>query len=194
MDDYKGFLSGANLQSIADIQSGRFPDGKRVSVGGIISGLKVRQLKNNNILATLRIEDFDSSVAVTVFGNAYEMYKPILSAGKPVILSGRISEHEDREIEIVFEKCALISEDFKNNSPKKYKSGLYLKIKNTEDGSFAKIKEVLKKYKGDSAVYIVCTDTNRKLEAPKNLYVSYSQNLAKELAEIVGDNNIKYIN
>ncbi len=194
MDDYKTFLKGANLQSIADIQSGKYPDGKRVSVGGIISGLKVRQLKNNNLLASLRIEDFDGSVSVTVFGNAYEMYKPILTAGKPVVLSGRISEHEDRETEIVFEKCTAINQEFKNNSQKKYKSGFYLKIKNTEQPEFLKIKETLAKYKGDTAVYIVCTDNNRKLEAPKNLYVSYSQNLENELAEIVGDNNIKYIN
>ncbi len=193
MDDYKAFLKGANLQSIADIQGGKYPDGKRVSVGGIISGLKVRQLKNNNLMANLRIEDFDASVSVTVFGNAYEMYKPILTAGKPVILLGRISEHEDRETEIVFEKCEAISEDFKNKAPQKYKSGLYLKIKNTEDPSFSKIKEVLLRNSGDQAVYIVCTDTNRKLEAPRNMYISYSQKLEKELALIVGDNNIKYV-
>ncbi len=193
MDDYKAFLKGANLQSIADIRSGKYPDGKRVSVGGIVSGLKVRQLKNNNLLCNLKIEDFDASVSVTVFGNAYEMYKPMLTSGKPLILSGRISEHEDRELEIVFEKCQLISEDFKNKAEPKYKSGLYIKIKNTEDASFTAIKEILSEYRGDKPVFIICTDTNKKLEAPRSLYIEFSQKLAEELESIVGKNNIKYI-
>ncbi len=195
MDDYKAFLKGANLQEIADIQSGKYPDGKRVNVAGIVSGIKVRQLKNNNLLCSLKIEDFNSSVNVTVFGNAYEMYKPLLTANKPIILTGRISEHEDREIEIVFEKCQVISEEFKGKeAPKKYKSGLYLKINNTTNPMFSKVKEILANHSGSSPVYIVCTDTNKKLEAPRQLYVNFSKTLEIELGQILGSENIKYIN
>ena len=194
MDDYKEFLKGANLDEIADILQGKYPDGKRVSVAGIISGLKVRQLKNNNLLCNLKIEDFNSSVTVTVFGNAYEMYKPLLTANKPVILSGRISEREDRETEIVFEKCQILDESYKNYKPSKIKSGLYLKIKNINSPEFAKIKDILAKYKGDTPVYIVCSDNNKKLEAPRHLYINYSTELTNSLAKIVGNDNVKYVN
>lgn len=194
MDDYKAFLKGANLQEIADIQAGKYPDGKRVNVAGIISGLKVRQLKNNNLLCSLKIEDFNSSVNVTVFGNAYEMYKPMLTANKPIIMSGRISEHEDRETEIVFESCKIISSEAKAQAAaKKYNSGLYLKVKNTDNPDFLRVKEILLKHKGNSAVYIICTDTNKKLEA-KQLRVEFSALLESEIAEIIGKDNIKYIN
>ena len=194
MDDYKEFLKGANLQEITDILAGKYPDGKRVSVAGIISGLKVRQLKNNNLLCNLRVEDFNSSVAVTVFGNAYEMYKPLLTANKPVILSGRISEHEDREREIVFEKCSILNEEYKGMKSTKIKGGLYLKIKSINAPEFLQIKMILAKYSGDSPVYIVCEDTNKKLEAPKNLYINYSQKLVDELIKIIGNENVKYVN
>ncbi|MBR6741800.1 MAG: DNA polymerase III subunit alpha, partial [Clostridia bacterium] len=194
MDDYKEFLKGAKLEEIADILQGKYPDGKRVSVAGIISGLKVRQLKNNNLLCNLKIEDFNSSVTVTVFGNAYEMYKPLLTANKPVILSGRISEREDRETEIVFEKCQILDESYKNYKPSKIKSGLYLKIKNINSPEFAKIKDILAKYKGDTPVYIVCSDNNKKLEAPRHLYINYSTELTNSLAKIVGNDNVKYVN
>jgi DNA polymerase-3 subunit alpha len=194
MDDYKGYLKSAKLDSIADIQNGKYPDGKRVNIGGIISGLKVRQLKNNNLLCSFKIEDFDSSVNVTVFGNAYEMYKPVLTAGKPIIMSGRISEHEDRELEIVFEKCRLIPDEAKSMTAPKYKSGLYLKIPNTTHPLFTKVKEILARYNGDSPVYIICVETNKKLEAPKNLYISFSDELIDELSDALGEKNIKYIN
>ena len=193
MDDYKEFLKGANLQEITDILAGKYPDGKRISVAGIISGLKVRQLKNNNLLCNLKIEDFNSSVTVTVFGNAYEMYKPLLTANKPVILSGRISEHEDRETEIVFEKCQLINEEYKGMKSSRIKSGLYLKIKSINDPAFEKIKAVLSDFKGNSPVYIVCADTNKKLEAPRHLYINYSAELRDKLAKIVGIDNVKYV-
>ncbi len=194
MDDYKGYLKSAKLDSIADIQNGKYPDGKRVNIGGIISGLKVRQLKNNNLLCSFKIEDFDSAVSVTVFGNAYEMYKPVLTAGKPIIMSGRVSEHEDRELEIVFEKCQIIPDEAKNVTVPKYKSGLYLKIPNTTHPSFTKVKDILSRYNGDSPVYIICTETNKKLEAPKNLYINHSAELMNELAGVLGEKNIKYIN
>ena len=194
MDDYKGYLKSAKLDSIADIQNGKYPDGKRVNIGGIISGLKVRQLKNNNLLCSFKIEDFDSAVSVTVFGNAYEMYKPVLTAGKPIIMSGRISEHEDRELEIVFEKCQIIPDEAKNVTVPKYKSGLYLKIPNTTHPSFTKVKDILSRYNGDYPVYIICTETNKKLEAPKNLYINHSAELMNELVGVLGEKNIKYIN
>ncbi len=195
MDDYKGFLQNAKLQSIADIRNGKYPDGKRVNVAGIISGLRVRQLKNNNIMCNLKIEDFDSAVSVTVFGSAYEVYKPILTSNNPIIMSGRISEHEDRELEIVFEKCQAIPEEAKGQPiAPKYKSGLYLKIPSVDSPVFASIKEILAKYKGNTPVYIVCDDTGRKLEAPKSLYIKYSEKLALELSEILAQINIKYIN
>ncbi len=194
MDEYKGYLKSARLDSITDIQNSKYPDGKRVNIAGIISGLKVRQLKNNNLLCNLKIEDFDSSVNVTVFGNAYEMYKPILTAGKPVIMSGRISEHEDRDLEIVFEKCRLIPDEAKSVLSPKYKSGLYLKISDITHPLFTSVKEILARYNGNSPVYIICTDTNKKLEAPKKLYINHSNKLMNELSEILGENNIRYIN
>ncbi len=195
MDDYKDILSKANLQSVTDIISNKYSDGKRVSVAGIISDLKVRQLKNNNLLATAKIEDFSASVNVTVFGNAYAVYKPLLDENQPIILTGRISEREDRDIEIILEKAERISENLKSvNTAPKYKKGLYLKVKNTDDEVFLKVKKVLAENKGDTPVYIVCTDTNKKLEASRSLYIKYSLSLQNSLEEILPQENIKLIN
>ncbi len=195
MDDYRGFLKNAKTESIADIRNGKYPDGKRVNIAGIVSGLRVRQLKNNNLICSLKIEDFDSSVNVTVFGNAYEMYKPLLTANKAIMMSGRISEHEDRELEVVFEKCSLIPDEAKGQSAaQKYKSGLYIKLTSTESSAFGTVKDILAKYKGNSPVYIICTDTNKKLVAPKSLYIRYSDSLNEELSSVLGQKNIKYIN
>ena len=195
MNKYAGYLSVAGISEICDIVSGKYSDGKRISVAGIISSLKVKQLKNNNLLATAVIEDMSASAPITVFAKAYAEYKHLLSANAPVILTGRISEREDRDTEIICEKIEQIPQTAANMTPpkKQFKSGLYIKIPNTDCPEFAQIKEILARYKGDTAVIIYCTENGKKLEAPKSLQITPCDELLAEIKGIVGENNIKLV-
>ncbi len=195
MDKFASFVKSAKLTLVSDIISGRFSDGKRVSIGGIISSLKVRQLKNGNILASATVEDITASVPITIFAKSYAEYKHLLSDTKPVILTGRISEREDRETEIIAEKVEVIPESAANAAvgEKKFKAGLYLKINNAKNEKFENIKALLSKYSGNSPVYIYLTDTNRKLEAPRELWVSGEERLIAEISGILGEENVKLI-
>lgn len=194
MDEYAGFLASADIASSTDIISRRYRDGKRVTLAGIVENLKVRQLKNNNLLATGQIEDIYGAVNITVFGNAYAEYKPILTSGEPILLSGRISEREDRDTEIVCEKAELIPDTAKKQPlPKKYKSGLYLKIRNTECREFTEVKLLLERHRGNTPVIIYCTETGKKLEAPAALRVRPSDELTDGLCGILGGENVKLI-
>ncbi len=197
MDDYAEFLKNAKYERISDITMGKYPDGKRVTVAGIISAVKVRQLKNNNLLCTAVIEDVSASVNITVFANAYASYKTLLSEAKPVILTGRVSEREDRDIELVLEKLELIPENLKGaatiESKPKIKQGLYLRVESQNSPTFGRIREILAKYKGDTPVYIVCKDTGKRLEAPKSLYIRKCEELNCELCEILMNDNVKFV-
>ncbi len=195
MDKYASYIKSAKLASVADILSGKYSDGKRVSIGGIIDSLKVRQLKNGNLLASAVIEDITAAIPITIFAKSYAEYKHLFSDSKPIILTGRISEREDRETEIIAEKAELIPDSAANiqNTDKKFKAGLYLKINNTENENFENIKSLLAKFKGDIPVYIYCTDKNRKLEAPKELWISGSKEQILHINEILGEENVKLI-
>ena len=181
------------LWGIADVTMGKYPDGKRVTVAGIISAVKVRQLKNNNLLCTAIIEDVSASVNITAFANTYSIYKPVLTDSKPVILTGRVSEREDRDVELVLEKVELIPENLKDAAPveakPKVKQGLYLRVESKNSPTFAKIREILAKYKGVTPVYIVCKDTGKRLEAPRSLYVKKCEELNRKLCEILANDN-----
>lgn len=195
LDKYQAFLKNAKLNTVSEVLSDENGDGKRVRIAGIISGLKVRQLKNNNLLASAQIEDTTATVGITVFDKAYNLYKPLLSDSKPIILTGRISEREDRDTEIICEKAETIPENFEaHETAKKIESGLYLKIESLESPSFEKVKRILARFKGEVSVYIICMDTNKKLKAPQSLCVSYNLNLQNELIAILGEKNVKYIN
>ncbi len=191
LDRYQAFLKNAKLDTVTDILSSENVDGKRVTVVGIISGLKVRQLKNNNLLATAQIEDITASVNITVFDKAYAMYKNHLTDSKPVMLSGRITEREDRDTEIICEKIEPVPDNFE--ASRKYDKGLYLKIKSINSEAFERVKSILSRYNGKTEVYIICTDTNKKLKAPQALFINYNNDLENELATVLGKDNVKLI-
>ncbi len=193
MDKYVTFVKNAGYTAIGDIISGKISDSKRVTVAGILSGIKVRQLKNNNLLATVTIEDITASISVTVFAKAYAEYKHLLSSNSPVILTGRVSEREDRDTEIICEKVEAIPENTANTNVNKIPRGLYLKMKNVEGPLMQDVKQLLSQNKGDNAVYIYCTDTKKKLEAPKNLWISENNDLIYSLTQLLGAENVKFV-
>ena len=192
MAKYSRFLSSAGLTKTSDILSGKYSDADKVTVAGIINNLKVRQLKNNKLMASCQIEDVYASVSVTVFEAAYVKFKPVLSGTKPVILTGRISEREDRDVEIVALNVEELPETAAKQS-KKFASGLYIKVKNTQCSDFTRVKEILSLHTGETPVYIYCTETGKKLEAPKALRVKSNETLISQLAEFLGSQNIKLV-
>ena len=194
LDGYAGYLSSAKLNKVADIAAHKCRDGQRVSVAGLVSGFKVRQLKNNNLMGAGFVEGIDGSVPITVFAAALAEFRPLLTSGEPIIISGRISEREDRDTEIVVDRVEKIPESAKGIPVSKYKSGLYLKVRNTECGEFIKVKGVLERFHGNTPVFIYCTEQKKKLEAPDRLKITPSKPLFTALGEILGAENVKFIN
>jgi len=188
-------MENAGFAKTLDILSGKIPDGKRITMAGLISQFKVRQLKNNNILASGQIEDIYSAVNITVFHKTYEQYKELLLGTEPVIITARVSEREDRDTELICEKLEPMPQSAKNaKRTNGIKKGLYVKIPSADSPLINELKEILGKYKGDNPVYIVCADDNRRLAAPKTLFVRHQKELLDEISAIFGENNVKFVN
>lgn len=191
MDKFSHLTQNGRYAKTIDILSGKYADGDKVTVAGIINNLKVRQLKSNKLMASAQIEDVYTSVNVTVFEAVYVKCKPLLSGQRPVILTGKISEREDREPEII---CMSVEELPLTAAKKsKFSSGLYLKIKNTDCPEFSAVKELLAQYKGNIPVYIYCTDTGKKLEAPKTLQIVKNERLLGQLCAVLGEECVKLV-
>lgn len=194
MDEYAGFIKSSGAVSTADIGAGKYSDGKRVKLVGIVTSLKARRLKNNNILAAGQIEDISGAVNITVFAAAYEQFKALLSSDAPVILYGRVSEREDRDTEVICERVETLPDGVKNMpESKKYKSGLYLKVKSTASDEFNAIRRILSAYHGETRVFIYCTENSKKLEAPPELRITSSDKIIAELNALLGEQNVKLI-
>lgn len=193
LDKYKPYLNKIGVASAAQINLKKYRDGSRVKIGGLVENLKVRQLKNNSLMASAVLEDTSGTVTLTVFSAALAQFKPQLSSGKPVIITGRISEREDRDPEIVVESAEEIPESAKNISVPKYKRGLYLKLKSLSGDEFLKVQGILAEYHGTVPVIVYCTDTGKKLEAPERLKIAPSKRILDKLCAVIGEQNVKFI-
>ena len=193
LDEYAGYLSSARLNKASDIAAHKCHDGEKVTVAGLVSGFKVRQLKNNNLMGSGFIEGIDGSVPITVFAAALSEYRTLLTSNEPLVIIGRISEREDRDAEIVVDRAEKIPESAKGIKASKYKSGLYLKVKNTECEEFQRVKGILENFHGSISVFIYCTETKKKLEAPERLKITPSEPLFSALGDILGKENVKFI-
>ena len=163
------FITSASFctADIRDILSGKIADGRRITVAGMVNGLKVRQLKNGNRMASAVLEDKSGSISLTVFANVLNSYGNLLSSGSPLVITGKVSESDDKEPELICERVEIIPDSAKSYTVKKsVKPGLYLRIKSLESQEFEKIKQILTEHHGTTPVYIYCTDSGKKLEAP----------------------------
>ena len=119
--------------------------------------------------------------------------KNLLTPGNVVLVSGRISEREDREPELICDSVKPLPEDAAVTRPAKMKSGLYLRVEETDTPVFAQVRELLLKYTGEASVYVVCTRTNRRLVAPRHLWVQKNPELLEELQKLLGNENVKWV-
>ena len=190
---YEGYIKRAGLATVFDVIKHKYTDGKRVTLVCVINGVKVRQLKNKSIMAAVEIEDVTASIGVTVFANAYSLYRTLFNVGNIVLLTGKVSEREDRETEIILERLENIPDGAEKITANKVKSGLYLRLKNMEIPEIETVKSLLSKYRGNIPVYIVCTDNGKRFEVPKTLRVNKNEELIAELSNILGGSNVKLV-
>jgi len=191
MQFYRDFLRTRKVTRIKDALSSSHHDGDRVLLGGVLCEIKVKTLKNKSVIVSALLEDESDSIPVTVFSSVYAKYRPVFIEDAIVLLNGKISEMEDRGKEIVIEAAQLIPESAKRE--KAVKRGLYLKVENMDSPIFDEVKNILSKNKGKENVIIFDVSKNKKFYAPESLNISYSVSLVSKLSEILGMENVRFI-
>ncbi|MBR4910152.1 MAG: DNA polymerase III subunit alpha [Clostridia bacterium] len=187
MAQYTAAAKRLGCTPVINIISGRVRDGSRVRVAGILDSIGVRQLKNGGMLASARIEDVTGAADVTVFAAAYEAYRQHLTEDSAVLLSGRISEREDRDTEIICESISPIEEDLEK-APEQM---LKIRVSSMRGADFLAAKRILERFHGSTPVTVFCRDTGKRFSAPERLFVQNSEKLISELKGLLGEKNVK---
>ena len=115
------------------LQELKVKDGNMVKIIGLISAVKTKVTKNNDVMAFLTLEDLEGSVPVLVFAKTYAQYRNVIFEDAIVYIEGRASVREDDEPSIVAMKIRLANTD-------EDLTGINKKIENNYVGTNSNVK------------------------------------------------------
>ena len=213
-DEYAKIARTDRIGSIISMESdSSYKDGQTVRVLAIVSKVKTQVTKNNKMMAFVNVEDQYGMAEMLVFPNVFDEYGLYFREGNIIDVVATVNITEDEDPKIISKKEKLVTNDtkpeplktyadYRNNreqvkaptanrpvNPQKPKT-LYIRIDNLESKSFKKAKRLLEIFEGRTPVVFYLTDTNKKLQAPQNLWVDLNSVLVNELKKQLGDDNI----
>ncbi len=185
-------------------------DNQNVSFLGIVTSVKKKVTKKDEIMAFCGVEDLFGNIEMIVFPKNFIMYGNLLSVGSIVLVDGKISV-KDEEVKLLAEKITVApktvaeipKEKINHSKPtptqtpkteatqdKKKKSGIFIKIPTENPEKTEKLKNLLSIFEGKVPVYIYREDTKKYEFLGMDFLTSINQPLTNELKYIFGDENV----
>lgn len=173
-------------------------DGKTVSLVAMVSGVRKRMTKSNDTMAVCEVEDIYGSVGMLVFPKVYAASATLLNVGNVIKITGRVQVDEGGTAEIICLSLLPAQKDSEYNAPpavpeKRIKRGLYIKVNSTESDGYIKARRIMDVFDGDTPVIIKADDREKALLSPKDKWVMMNDVMLKCLKEILGDENVKFV-
>ena len=193
MEEYAAYNKAVGAPSVRSILGGSIPDGKKIKLALMLTSVRTRPIRNDGIMANITAEDTTGSVGITAFNKTVLEAKHLLTEGAVLEITGRVQEREDRPFEIMADRFEVIPKHLLKNPPQRsVKSGLYLRVTSAEGEEMTAIKEILADYSGSTPV-IVVEQSGKRFAAPESLFVEYDNSLISRLSEILGKENVKFV-
>ncbi len=172
-------------------------DNQRVSLCAMVGRVKKKLTKSNDTMAFVTAEDRFGSVSVLLFPKVFGESMHLLTSGKILRFDGRVTLRDDRENEIVCDRvCAYqpaAEAPTAATKPPAGKPGLYLRIPSLSSAAYRQIEPLLLQSRGEKPLYIFCTEEGKKYLAPREKWVADDRGLARALADLLGDENVKML-
>lgn len=189
MDKYKKILSTYVVDEIRNFD----PEDKNlVKTFGIIRHIKkLVTKKTRENMAILEIEDYRGSIKATLFPRQFKECVHFLFENAIVYIEGNLNLDTFGGAE---ELKLNISHMYDiEDIDKLHGFRVYVLVEGEKRGKLPKLKEIIKRHRGDHKIYIAFRDGDEKevVELPKNLYVTPSSTFITEIQELLGEDSIK---
>jgi DNA polymerase-3 subunit alpha len=162
----------------------RLRGGEEVTVGGIISEIKTKFTKRDDIMAFVSLEDMFGTVEVIVFPRAYEKNRPKLEEGRRVFISGRVTDDDENDLKVICDKVIEFDE---------IPGQIWIQFENEEmmNREDPKIREMLDVYDGKSMLIYYVKDIKKIIKNPTSVGVQICRELLDKLSGMYGEDNVK---
>lgn len=162
-------------------------DNEQVILGGILTEVKQKVTRNNNIMAFLKLEDLDGEIEVIVFPRTLDRIRESIAEDALVTIKGRINIKEDEPPKLICEKIDGLEKVDSNK--------VYIRVNDNEEAKKINhyIKTDLIEYKGDSAVYIFNSKDKKSYRLARETWLNLDTDVISVLKEICGEENVKVV-
>lgn len=92
---------GGLLEEFSREGEGKFVDGQRVTLAGVIAAFKTKTTRNDSLMAYVTLEDDSGSVELLVFARVLSSRGDCLKENTPVCVTGRISARDEKDPQIL---------------------------------------------------------------------------------------------
>lgn len=178
-------LDFINYSEESQQQQSKLEDGKRISIGGIITEKRVKYTKNQKSMAFVKIEDLNGTIEVVLFSTIYEKYSHLLEEESIVLIKGRVSISDEQNIKVVASEVIPL-ETIENIN----KMVLGVIIGNGNELELNDITPILEQYHGSIPVYIQDYKKKQKFKAAQKYWINGKQELIEKLNALLGAENV----
>lgn len=198
MDEYRDILQSIHTVQIGRIVSSEedneFEDEQLIDVAGMVSKIRMKTTKTDNVMAYVEIEDETGTIELIVFPKTLERCSVYLKEEAGVLVSGRLSFREDRAPQILCDSIRPITDlnskeaqsharpNISENSTMK----LYIKLPGKSDRLTSKVKPMLAMFPGSTPTIIYYADTGVR----EGGRVDPDTRLINRLKELLGPENV----
>lgn len=198
------YISGHPLEGYADLLAKRstvksadflideesgvihIPDGKEVTIGGMIADKKIKYTKNDKVMAFVTLEDLYGVIEVVVFPKDYERNAMNLTVDNKVFVTGRVQADDEKDGKLIASRIVKFED-----MPKT----LWLQFENKQDYEAKQeaFHEIVKESEGGDIVAIVLKDTKQFKKLPPNCNVNANEELLDAFRTLLGEENVKLV-
>ena len=203
MDAYRDVVRRLCVPSIGGILEdfaqeggpGRFADGQRVSLAGVITASKTKTTKKNTLMAYVTLEDDTGSMELLCFSRTLELCGSYLRENQAVMVKGKLSVRDEKAPQLMCDSAYPLdtAEGGIPSAPTAVRGNnlaegnvLYLKFPSICDPAVRHMKLVFSMFQGRTPVKMVMADT-RKVYATQ---VLLHRALLQEAKETLGEENV----
>lgn len=190
LDRYYDEVRGFSTVSLKQDALAEIKHDTAVTIGGMIASLKTHNQRDGRQMAFLELEEFDGSIELLIFGDAYEKFKHLLAVDAMVLVHGQISKREGEDKpKLRVDNCMPLCE-----AREKLTKSLHIKMSTSglEKDFVQDIFKQCSAVKGECSVilHIITSERNEYKIKAKNIKVLPDPEMITQLREKVGKDNV----